>query len=68
MAVVRGTLESEPPYGRGDGPIYVDDAMCLGNESRLADCRRSDTEDCTHFEDAGVRCEYNGDTRVGIQS
>ena len=39
--------------------ILLDDLVCAGGESTLLDCQSSgiaDT-DCTHSEDAGVRCE-----------
>ena len=42
--------------------ILLDDLVCAGGESTLLDCQSSgiaDT-DCTHTEDAGVRCEGTG--------
>ena len=45
-------------YGRGIGGIYLDDVSCIGNEQTLFKCshRGIGVHDCTHTEDAGVRC------------
>ena len=44
-------------YGQGTGPILLDDVSCTGTESRLVSCPYdSNTADCSHLEDAGVRC------------
>ena len=38
--------------------IVLDDVRCTGTEDRLVDCSYdSSTGDCTHSEDAGVRCQ-----------
>ena len=50
-------------YGSpADHSILLDDLVCSGNENSLLDCPRVPSagvgvSDCSHFEDAGVRCE-----------
>ena len=48
----------EARYGRGSGPIAMDDVNCNGRESSLFDCRFNGwyNMDCIHEEDAGVSC------------
>ena len=45
-------------FGAGSGPIYYDDVVCTGTETRLADCQHDGVgiHNCYHDEDAGVRC------------
>ena len=45
-------------YGEGAGTILLDDLNCDGTEQTLLNCsRRTQLNDCTHSEDAGVKCE-----------
>ena len=46
-------------FGEGQGDIYIENVQCNGSESTLEDCPASEVgvHDCTHSEDAGVRCQ-----------
>ena len=39
-------------------PIILDDVLCVGNETQLLDCPRSDigVHNCQHLQDASVDC------------
>ena len=52
------TRVSVASFGQGSGPILLDEARCVGTESRLADCPANPIGDhnCGHSEDTGVRC------------
>ena len=53
-----GQAVSQAHFGRGSGPIFRDDVMCIGAEARLVDClsSRHRRHNCNHGEDAGVIC------------
>lgn len=66
-------------FGRGSGPILINRVRCRGTELSLLECSFSArTTECTHAEDAGVRCQgtillshnYNftfiGSTHAGV--
>ena len=51
------TALSNAFYGRGSGPIHLDDVACTGTETNILQCRYDPiTSDCGHSEDAGVQC------------
>lgn len=55
----RGLAMHGAPYGRGRGPIWLDDVICLGTEARLWDCsalKPRGTNNCRHKEDVAVAC------------
>ncbi|PIK56738.1 Neurotrypsin [Apostichopus japonicus] len=55
----RGTAVNKAEYGRGVGAIMVDEAGCIGTEEYLDECTKGEWKkhDCTHQEDAGVKCQ-----------
>ena len=43
-------------------PIYVDNALCFGEEAALLDCLYDPhTADCDHNKDVGIKCVPQGD-------
>ena len=52
------SAETSAEFGRGSGQIHFDDIHCTGSEATLNNCpsRPIGQHDCSHYEDAGVRC------------
>ena len=49
-------------FGEGNGSILLDNLRCSGDEDTLLDCLTDGDDvigshDCSHSEDAGVRCD-----------
>ena len=47
--------------GSGSGQIWLDNVVCVGNESSLAECEHNawGVNNCGHSEDAACRCCQN---------
>ena len=46
-------------FGRGSGPILLDDVTCTGTENTIFQCSSKPIgqNNCQHREDVGVRCQ-----------
>ena len=53
-----GSAVSRAGFGRGTGTILLDEVGCSVGQSNIFDCRHNGfkNHDCSHSEDAGVRC------------
>ena len=57
LCAADATPFSNANFGQGTVPILLDDVACTASISRLVDCPYdNNTADCTHSQDAGVRC------------
>ena len=43
-------------FGEGRGAILLNMLACTGDETMIANCTSGSLDQCTHSEDAGVRC------------
>lgn len=45
-------------FGVATGPVLIDETRCIGNETRLINCRHNGigTHNCGHDRDIGLRC------------
>nr|XP_045609884.1 uncharacterized protein LOC123765380 [Procambarus clarkii] len=59
-------------YGQGTGPVWLDSMDCLGTETDLKQCKKSQpgASDCAHAEDASVTCYpiKRGAVNLGLQT
>ena len=56
-------------FGQGSGPIGLDNIACSGSEKGLVNCSYdTDTTDCTHLEDVGLRCQPECKITAHIQN
>ena len=63
LGYTSGTAHGRAVYGRGTGPIWLDNVNCRGYESSLLNCAHGGIgrHDCSHGEDASVAC-YKGES------
>ena len=49
-------------YGEGNGQIWLDDVICVGNESTIGSCLHSGwgVHNCDHDDDVGIKCSPSG--------
>lgn len=50
----------ENKFDSGNGPIFLSNVNCIGNERRLVECPTSDflgNNNCMHSQDIGVMCQ-----------
>ena len=43
-------------FGQGNGSIYINNVTCHSTEYSLFSCNYTSSHNCSHYEDAGVRC------------
>ena len=58
-SIAGSSVLSNLAFGQGSGPIFLDNLMCAGEESRLVDCSHAGFEEnnCSHSQDAGLSCQ-----------
>lgn len=57
-------------FGEGSGPIWIDNARCVGDEETLNECKKRPLGDhnCRHSKDAGVECSMGEPTIHGVRA
>ena len=43
-------------FGKGNASIILDNVKCVGNESTLFSCTYNTNQNCSDFEEVGIRC------------
>ncbi|KAL8565021.1 hypothetical protein ACOMHN_003397 [Nucella lapillus] len=63
-----GEAVGDAAFGQGSGLIWLDNVDCSGHEGSLALCdhRGWTSHDCSHLEDAGVRCHTRRHTTTPV--
>ena len=58
MIIIIAAVAVTTGFTDGTSHIWLDEVQCTGSETRLIDCPANTLgdNDCTHSEDAGVRC------------
>ena len=56
-----GALAITSGFTNGVGQIWLDNVVCIGNETSLSDCphQGEGIHNCGHTEDAGVSCSQS---------
>ena len=56
--LIESTARGSAYFGRGEGPIYLDNVGCTGTETRLSQCSYNGVgiHNCGHHQDSGVIC------------
>ncbi|CAL8317237.1 unnamed protein product [Gadus morhua 'NCC'] len=62
-------LVFEAYFGRGTGPIWLDDVNCGGNEPSITDCEHQGfgSQNCNHVQDAGIICDGIPDNQNNVE-
>ena len=56
-------------FEQGEGPIFLDNVECFGNETEILHCISEDilgSHNCGHSEDSGVICPGGCGNRLAI--
>ena len=55
-------------YGRGSGPIMLDDVRCMGWETNIQFCNTSGwyQDMCGHHQDVGVICDTGNIHKISV--
>lgn len=68
LGFVAGTARVGGTYGKGKGPIWMNNLDCEGTEDNVMECaknfRWNGEWGCTHQEDAGVACSSYGNVLI----